>query len=96
MSICHICKETDTSTQIKGGCGCLVHICDQCRDEQAYIQHSSCIVCRGGKTPQAREDEMQKWHEESLMRDLYDTYYEEEMDNYPDYDYGSECSDYVD
>lgn len=51
MGICHICKENDTGSQIKAGCGHLIFICNDCRGDQMHVQHSDCIVCKGGETP---------------------------------------------
>lgn len=51
MGICHSCKENETKSQIKSGCGHLVFVCKDCREDAPTIQHSKCITCKGGKTP---------------------------------------------
>lgn len=60
MGYCHICPKHDpapTTSQIKAGCGCLVFICNDCRDETNHVRHSKCVNCGGtigykhGETP---------------------------------------------
>jgi len=72
MGICHVCREADTTTQIKAGCGCLIYICDDCRDYQGKVAHEKCIVCKGGKTPDQIEEEERNDYERSQERSFYD------------------------
>src|SRR5258708_5903183 len=48
INICCACHESNDTTAIKIGCGCLGYICDDCRYLQKVIAHEKCVKC-GGK-----------------------------------------------
>lgn len=88
MGICHTCKDNDTQTQIKAGCGHLVFTCASCIEDANIIRHEKCIVCKGGKTP----DQWMKMGQPDLARDTEAAIDEEimksnEPDYYNDWDY---------
>lgn len=89
VGICHTCKDNETKSQIKAGCGCLVHICDDCRDEQAHVAHSKCVVCKGGKTPnQVMQEECDNYNASlgGRCRPAYDIFFDEDDTMYDDLD----------
>ena len=79
MGICHVCKNEETTSQIKAGCGHLVYICDECREETNQVRHSKCVVCKGGKTPDQTEAEEKAYWDNFWMRETY--YYDDDFYN---------------
>lgn len=47
MNICVACKENETSAQVKAGCGHLVLLCNDCREDLPVIRHEDCNRCKG-------------------------------------------------
>lgn len=75
-----MCREKETDTQRKSGCGCLIRVCDDCIGDKS-IRHNKCIKCKGEPTPD-EEKEMDRAYEDYLYPsdNYYDDLYEQDRE----------------
>lgn len=67
--ICVSCRDNETSAQVKAGCGHLVYLCADCRDDLPVIRHEGCCKCKGQLTPE-EDNELVLAHD-AMVSDNY-------------------------
>ena len=89
-NLCYVCQDAETPSRVKAGCGCVVALCDDCRDEQNAVQHGICKQCKVPKRDGYRpgSDAQRTIVQEESEEDKQD--YEDYLSNFWGDDYEDE------